>query len=65
MMRDDAAAIWTAGIRAVQPERLVASRLSLDAVTVAKASFQVSPFLDRFVILFPSLSLSLSFFFHL
>jgi glycerate 2-kinase len=30
MMRDDAAAIWTAGIRAVQPERLVASRLSLD-----------------------------------
>jgi hypothetical protein len=31
MMRDDAAAIWTAGIRAVQPERLVASRLSLDA----------------------------------
>jgi hypothetical protein len=30
-------------------------RLSLDAVTVAKASFQVSPFLYHFVILFPSM----------
>ena len=30
MMRDDAAAIWTAGMLAVQPERLVAARLSLD-----------------------------------
>ena len=29
MMRDDAAAIWTAGMLAVQPERLVAARLSL------------------------------------
>jgi glycerate 2-kinase len=28
-MRDDAEAIWTAAIRAVQPERLVADRLSL------------------------------------
>jgi len=31
MMHEDAAAIWTAGIRAVQPERLVAARLSLAA----------------------------------
>jgi len=31
MVRDDAIAIWTAAIRAVQPERLVATRLSLDA----------------------------------
>ena len=29
-LRDDAATIWTAAIRAVQPERLVADRLSLD-----------------------------------
>jgi glycerate 2-kinase len=31
MVRDDAAAIWTAGIRAVQPESLVAARLAVDA----------------------------------
>ena len=29
-MRDDAEAIWTAAMRAVQPERLVAARLSLE-----------------------------------
>ena len=29
-IRDDAEAIWTAAMRAVQPERLVAARLSLD-----------------------------------
>ena len=30
-MHDDAALIWTAALAAVQPERLVAARLSLDA----------------------------------
>ncbi len=29
-LRDDAEAIWQAGIRAVQPERLIASRLRID-----------------------------------
>jgi len=29
-MRDDAEAIWTAAMRAVQPERLIADRLSID-----------------------------------